>query len=218
MGLDRRRDPERIVAVLRELHADVIALQEADRRIGAREAVLPRHLFDESPWRIVPVAKRARSMGWHGNAILVRRDLEIAECHALDMPTIEPRGAACAVLRVESQVFRVIGTHLDLSGLKRRDQVRSLLGFARGHGDMPTVMLGDFNQWGHSTGAMREFADGWTSIAPGPSYPSRRPIARLDRIVHCGGWGCEAAAVHHSALAAVASDHLPIHADLSLGG
>lgn len=216
VGIDRRRDPERIVAVLRELHADIVVLQEADRRIGAREAVLPRHMFDESPWRIAPVAKRPQSMGWHGNAILVRRDLEIEECHALEIPTIEPRGAACAVLSAEGRRFRVIGTHLDISGLRRRDQVRHLLAFAAEHGDMPTVILGDFNQWGHTTGAMREFAGGWGQIAPGPSYPSRRPVARLDRIAHCGGWNCHDAAVHHSALAAVASDHLPIHADLAL--
>lgn len=216
VGTDRRRDPERIVAVLREVHADVIALQEADARFGSRAAVLPRALLDDTPWRVASVARRPQSIGWHGNAILVRRDLEIAECHALDLPTMEPRGAACAVIRDGKQTFRVIGTHLDLSGLKRRDQVRSLLRFATEHGDMPTVILGDFNQWGHSTGAMREFAKDWGLIAPGPSYPSRAPLARLDRIVHCGGWGCEHAAVHHSALAVVASDHLPIHADLSI--
>lgn len=204
------------MAVLRELHADVIALQEVDRRIGAREAVLPRALIDESPWHLVPVAKRAQSMGWHGNAILVRRDLEIEECLALDLPTLEPRGAACAVLGDGERRFRVIGTHLDLSGLRRRDQVRSMLRFAADHGDMPTVILGDFNQWGHVTGAMREFAADWSQVAPGPSYPSRSPVARLDRIVHCGGWSCHQAHVHHSRLATLASDHLPIHADLSL--
>lgn len=205
------------MAVLRELHADVIALQEADRRIGAREAVLPRALLDDSPWRVAHVAKRAQSIGWHGNAILVRRDLAIVECHALEMPALEPRGAACAVIAEGDTHFRVIGTHLDLSGLRRRDQVRSLLRFAADHGEMATVILGDFNQWGHATGAMREFAGEWGLIAPGPSYPSRAPVARLDRIVHCGGWKCHAAAVHHSALAAVASDHLPVHADLSIG-
>lgn len=208
------------MAVLRELHADVIALQEADRRIGAREAVLPRALLDDSPWRMAQVAKRAQSMGWHGNAILVRRHLEIAQCYTLDLPTLEPRGAVCAVIGLGADggdaKVRVIGTHLDLSGLRRRDQVRSLLRFAADHGDMPTVILGDFNQWGQLTGAMREFGDDWGQIAPGPSYPSRAPIARLDRIVHCGRWICHAAQVHHSALAAVASDHLPIHVDLSL--
>lgn len=216
MGLDRRRDPERIVSVLRELHADVIALQEADRRIGAREAVLPRHLFDESPWRVAHVARRAQSMGWHGNAILVRRDLEITECRALDLPTLEPRGAACAVIGSGADRVRVIGTHLDLSGLRRREQVRSLLRFASEHDDMPAVILGDFNQWGHTTGAMREFGPDWGLIAPGPSYPSRAPLARLDRIVHSRNLRCHGSSVHHSALAAVASDHLPIHADLEI--
>jgi endonuclease/exonuclease/phosphatase family metal-dependent hydrolase len=204
------------VTVLRELHADVIALQEADRRIGAREAVLPRALLDDSPWRVAHVSRRPQSMGWHGNAILVRRDLPIEECHALDLPTLEPRGAACAVIGEGRERFRVIGTHLDLSGLRRRDQVRSLLRFTADHGDMPTVILGDFNQWGHTTGAMREFDKDWGQIAPGPSYPSRRPVARLDRVVHCGGWRCRLADVHHSALAVVASDHLPIYADLEL--
>ena len=204
------------MTVLRELHADIVVLQEADRRIGAREAVLPRALIDDSPWRVAGVAKRAQSMGWHGNAILVRRDIGIEECHALDLPTLEPRGAACAVISHDDRRFRVIGTHLDLSGLRRRDQVRSLLRFATEHGNMPTVVLGDFNQWGHTTGAMREFAGDWAQITPGPSYPSRSPIARLDRIVHCGGWLCHGSHVHHSALAAVASDHLPIHADLEL--
>lgn len=216
VGLDRRRDPERIMAVLRELHADVIALQEADRRIGAREAVLPRALLDDSPWRVAQVARRAQSMGWHGNAVLVRRDLVIEECHALEIPTLEPRGAACAVISDGAARFRVIGTHLDLSGLRRRDQVRSMLSFASAHGEMPTIILGDFNQWGHTTGAMREFGAGWSLITPGPSYPSRAPLARLDRIVHCGRWECHGAEVHRSALAAVASDHLPIHCDLSL--
>lgn len=212
VGVDRKRDPERIIAVLREVNADVIALQEADRRLGEREAVLPRALLDDSPWRVAPVAKRPRSMGWHGNALLVRRGLRIGTCHALDLPTLEPRGAVCAEITAGNGPFRVIGTHLDLSGLRRRDQVRSLLSFVADCEDMPTIILGDFNQWGHSTGAMREFSDGWSLITPGPSYPSRAPIARLDRIVHCGKWTCTGNEVHRSALSAQASDHLPIMA------
>lgn len=204
------------MAVLREMHADIIALQEADRRLGERAAVLPRGLIDDSPWRVAPVAKRAQSMGWHGNAILVRRDLEIDECHALDLPTLEPRGAVCAVIGSGRRQIRVVGTHLDLSGLRRRDQVRALLGFAADHGDIPTVIMGDFNQWGQSSGAMRAFDENWRQLMPGPSYPSRSPLARLDRIVHCGHFRAGHAQVHHSALAAVASDHLPVWADLDL--
>jgi endonuclease/exonuclease/phosphatase family metal-dependent hydrolase len=217
VGLDGRRDPERVIAVLRELHADVIALQEADRRFGERESVLPKALLDETPWRAVPVNKRARSLGWHGNALLVRRDIEIEHAEPLDLPTLEPRGAVRADLVVEGRRVRVLGMHLDLSGLLRRDQIRAILrhcdGCAARH---PTVLMGDFNQWGRSSGALREFAADWHVPAIGNSFPSRRPIAPLDRIVHSPEWNCSQAGVHHSALAVAASDHLPIRATLEL--
>ena len=217
VGVDRRRDPERIIAVLREVDADIIALQEADLRLGDRASVLPKALLDDTPWRVVPVAKRPRSIGWHGNAILVRRDMAIESGEALDLPTIEPRGAACAVVRHQGARVRIIGTHLDLSGLRRRAQVRALLKFvSECEGDCPTVIAGDFNQWGRSTGAMREFGDRWTLITPGASFPSRKPIARLDRLVASAAFSVIASGAHHTALSAIASDHLPVTATLEL--
>jgi endonuclease/exonuclease/phosphatase family metal-dependent hydrolase len=217
VGLDGKRDPERIIAVLRELHADVIALQEADRRLGERESVLPKALLDETPWIAAPVARRPRSIGWHGNALLVRRDLEIEVAEPLPLPTLEPRGAVRADLVLDGRRLRVVGAHLDLSGLRRRDQIRAMLHHCdRCDSRCPTVMMGDFNQWGRSRGALREFAAPWQSVAIGNSFPSRRPLAPLDRIVHSGEWTCTGAAVHHSALATVASDHLPVKATLRL--
>jgi endonuclease/exonuclease/phosphatase family metal-dependent hydrolase len=216
IGVDGRRDPERIIAVLRETQADVIALQEADRRFGERESVLEKRLLDETPWRHAPVAKRARSLGWHGNALLVRRDIEIVAAHPIDLPTLEPRGAARADLLVEGRRLRVIGMHLDLSGLRRREQIRHVIGHcANCADDVPTVLMGDFNQWGMARGAMREFSgEGWSVLPTGNSFPSRRPLAPLDRIVVSGGWSCHTAGPHHSALASVASDHLPVKATL----
>lgn len=215
--MDRRRDPDRILAVLREIDADVIALQEADQRFGARASVIPRAALDDSPWRAAPVAKRPRSLGWHGNALLVRRNLEVLEAEPLDLPTLEPRGAVSAILRKGGTVFQVIGVHMDLSGLRRRDQIRAILMHAGRDADtIPSAILGDFNQWGVATGAMREFGSGWQVLTPGRSYPSRMPIAQLDRIVASAQWKVEQAEVHHTALAAAASDHLPIWASLVL--
>ena len=217
VGLDRRRDPERILSVLHEIDADIIALQEADRRIGQRASVLPRADIDDTRWRVIEVAKRPRSIGWHGNALLVRRGIDIVSGEALDLPTIEPRGAACGEIIVEGHSLRVIGTHLDLSGLRRRDQIRSLLGFCNAcERNLPTVIMGDFNQWGRQTGAMREFAQGWHIVTPGRSYPSRQPVATLDRIVASTHWNVVSSDVHHTALSTVASDHLPVKAVLSL--
>ena len=215
VGLDRRRDPERILSVLREIDADVIALQEVDRRIGQRATVLPRALLDDTPWKPVRVAKRPRSLGWHGNAILVRRDIDVIDSEPLDLPTLEPRGAVCADLSIEGKPLRVIGMHLDLSGLRRSDQIRAVLDhIERGQRGHPTVILGDFNQWGRTTGAMKAFGDGWTMLAPGKSFPSRQPLAHLDRIVVCNRCETLETAVHHTALSTAASDHLPIYARL----
>jgi endonuclease/exonuclease/phosphatase family metal-dependent hydrolase len=217
VGVDGRRDADRIVTVLREIDADIIALQECDFRFGERESVLPKALLDETPWHPVPVARRARSLGWHGNALLVRRDIEIVGGEPLDLPTLEPRGAVRADLLVEGQRLRVFGMHLDLSGLRRRDQIRSVLRHcSECERACPTVLMGDFNQWGRSNGALRELAGSWSALAIGNSFPSRRPIAPLDRIIHSAEWSCRHASVHRSALAAAASDHLPVKATLEL--
>ena len=215
IGVDGRRDPERIIAVLRELHADVIALQEVDRRFGERESVLPKALLDETPWHAAPVARRARSLGWHGNALLVRKDIEIAHAEPVDLPTLEPRGAVGAVLVMEGRRIQVLGMHLDLSGLRRRDQIKAIVRYC-GREACPTVLMGDFNQWGRGTGAVRELTGRWQPLATGNSFPSRRPIAALDRIVPSEDWSCSHASVHHSALAVAASDHLPVRATLAL--
>lgn len=217
VGLDLKRDPERILTVLREVDADVIALQEVDRRVGQRASVLPRAALDDSPWRAVPVSRRARSLGWHGNALLVRRKMKILEAEPLDLPTLEPRGAVRADLEWQGQQICVVGMHLDLSGLRRRDQIKAILRKLRhSSSDKPTVLMGDFNQWGRDTGAMRVFGAEWTMIAPGRSFPSRQPLARFDRIVTSHHWSCSDADVHHTSLSAQASDHLPVWAQLSI--
>ena len=100
IGTDRRRNPERIIEVLNEINADIVALQEADRRFGERLSALPTHLLEEhSPYRAVPLPHRTGGIGWHGNAILVRRDVEIADSEALHIPALEPRGAVLADLQ-----------------------------------------------------------------------------------------------------------------------
>ncbi|MDC0887304.1 endonuclease/exonuclease/phosphatase family protein [Altererythrobacter sp.] len=217
VGTDRKRDPARIISVLREIDADVIALQEADLRFGARPSVLPRAALDDTPWKTVPVAKRPQSIGWHGNALLVRRDMDVLDSEALNLPMLEPRGAACADLRNSSGAFRVVGTHLDLSGIRRADQIRSILDHLhRAHPDLPEILLGDFNQWSARSGAMKQFADDWLALSPGPSFPSGRPVARLDRLVFSPHWEILSHGVHHSALAVQASDHLPVWAKIAL--
>lgn len=217
VGLDGRRDPERIIAVLREIDADIIALQEADLRFGQRPSTIPRALLDDTRWRALPVNKRRRSLGWHGNAMLVRRDIDLIDCEPVELPMLEPRGAVSADLALDGRTIRVIGAHLDLSGLRRHDQLNAILKHCRkAPAPVPTLIMGDFNQWGLRTGAMRIFGPEWQLPNAGRSFPSRRPLAALDRIVASKEWRVEETAIHHSAMAVQASDHLPAFATLGL--
>src|SRR5688500_18379441 len=100
IGTDRRRRPERTLDVLNELDADLVALQEADRRFGSRLSAVPLRMIEEhSDYKPVPLDTRAGSIGWHGNALLVRKNVEVLEGHMLHLPSLEPRGAVCADLR-----------------------------------------------------------------------------------------------------------------------
>ncbi|MFC3213564.1 MULTISPECIES: endonuclease/exonuclease/phosphatase family protein [Novosphingobium] len=218
VGLDRRRDPERILTVLKEIDADVVALQEVDRRYGRRMAVLPLDaIHGATDYEPVPMSMKPDSLGWHGNAILVRRGIDLVEASPVPLPVLEPRGAVRADLVVEGRRLRIVGMHLDLSGLRRRLQIRSILSHCEHcEARVPTVIMGDLNEWAQRGGSLREFGGQWRVLAPGRSFPSRRPLAMLDRIVVSPDWAVEDTHVHHSPLAAVGSDHLPVVAALSL--
>ncbi len=215
VGVDRKRDADRIIRVLHEVDADVVALQETDRRFGERESVLPRALLDETHWQVVPLAMRSRSIGWHGNTLLVRKGIEICDAAPIHLPALEPRGAVHARFSCEGREFEVVGMHLDLSGLLRRRQIETICAVMR-HSRVPGVLMGDLNEWSAQGGSLRAFGKGWTVLEPGKSFPGTRPLAALDRIVHSAHWQSIEAGVHHSALATSASDHLPVRAELEL--
>ena len=216
IGTDRRRDPERVLAVLREIDADVVALQESDRRFGLRASAIPHHSFlENSDYVPVDFGGRAHGIGWHGNALLVRKGIEVRHAQPLIIPTLEPRGAVVAELRIKGSALRILGVHLDLSGLWRRRQIRAILAHldAASH-HMPTVIMGDFNQWS-DRGALSEFAfHHHRLVKTPPSFHSRKPMARLDRIIVSHDIVVDAADAHNSALAKTASDHLPLWAQI----
>ena len=219
IGTDRRRKPERTLEVLREIDADVVALQEADRRFGTRSsAIPPEMLADLSDYKAVPFDMRAGSIGWHGNAILVRKDVEVDDCQALFIPALEPRGAVVADLRIRGVGLRVVGMHLDLSGLWRRRQTRAIIHHLDEHETkLPTVLMGDLNEWSLASGCLLDFAHHHFHFAQcGKSFHSRRPIAALDRIMVSDGLTVTDSGAHASPTARKASDHLPIWARLDV--
>lgn len=217
IGTDRRRKPERTLEVLRELDADVVALQEADRRFGARTSAIPLQLIAEhSDYKPVAFEGRSGSLGWHGNALLVRKNVDVLRTALVPLPSLEPRGAVTADICLDGEELRVVGMHLDLSGLWRRRQAHAILSHVRAREDgMPTVLMGDLNEWSVRGGCLREFAQHCRFADCGRSFHVRKPVARLDRIMVTDGLSIDACGVHQSATAGKASDHFPVWARLS---
>jgi endonuclease/exonuclease/phosphatase family metal-dependent hydrolase len=216
VGGDLRRRPDRILDVLAEIGADIVVLQEADRRLGAREAALPPDLLRFHGWHPVPLGMRPASIGWHGNAILAGPRVVVTGQSRIEIPALEPRGAVLAEFEIEGAPVRVVGMHLDLSGLMRRRQARAILDSIRARGPMPTLLMGDMNEWRAAAGCIADFAAGHHLVPTGHSFPASGPLAALDRIFLSDDLSVVDAGVHRSPLAARASDHLPTWVKLAL--
>jgi endonuclease/exonuclease/phosphatase family metal-dependent hydrolase len=217
IGTDRRRRPERTIEVLNELDADVVALQEADRRFGSKSSAIPfAMLAAHSDYAPVEIDNRPGSIGWHGNALLARKGLEVREHHLFELPSLEPRGAVLAEIVIDGAVMRFVGMHLDLSGLWRRQQAQAILAHLADHEGRqpPTVLMGDLNEWSTRGGCLREFGRNHDFATCGRSFHARRPIAALDRIMVSRDLEVVASGVHRTPCSRRASDHLPIWAEL----
>ncbi len=221
VGPDGRRDPGRVVDVLNATGADIVALQEADRRFGDRPAALPRRMIeDHTDFDLVEVDADLPSLGWHGNAVLVRRGMAARPVRRLTLPGLEPRGGlvveveARAMAKAGAGPVRVAAVHL---GLLRRDRARQLhvLRAALTEGAaMPTAILGDFNEWSLRRG-MEALGGAFAVVAPGRSFHALHPMAHLDRVALCGALTLGDAGVHDTAAARAASDHLPVWAEVA---
>lgn len=217
VGTDGRFDPARTAAVLAELDADIVALQEADERLGDRVGLLDLEALAKST-DLVPLhsPQGTRSHGWHGNLILARTGI-VESVKTIQLPGLEPRGALVVDLDMKGVQLRIIAAHFGLLRHSRKRQANALLEAT--HGVLrPTIILGDLNEWRVNT------RSSLLSLLPHfgplnaivPSFPSRFPLLALDRILAKPQTMISSIEAHISPLARVASDHLPIKARLRL--
>lgn len=215
VGLDWRRDHQRILDVLAEIDADVVVLQEADKRLGLRPGVLPEGaLYDALGYVFAPIADTGPSHGWHGNAVLYRKSrFQLEETQKISLPRLEPRGAVSALF--VSPGFEIIGAHLGLTPRVRTQQLRSLADRVA-RATHPVLLAGDFNSALSNARLQQLFGTPVEALQPGRSFHAALPMIGLDRFVLKGFDGASHSFVHASALARKASDHLPIVADVTL--
>lgn len=216
-GTDRRTDPGRVVDVLNSIGADVVALQEVDYRLGQRPEALPREMVERhTDHAALDVALSPVSLGWHGQTILVRQGIEVTAVERIDLPGLEPRGAVMAEIMTASGAMRIVGVHLGLVRHYRLKQLQAIRDAMALRGEMPSAILGDFNEWSATRG-LDPLLDAYDVHAPGRSFHAARPVAALDRVALGQGIELRDAGVIETTLSRTASDHLPIWADVAIG-
>ncbi|MET0314434.1 MAG: endonuclease/exonuclease/phosphatase family protein [Hansschlegelia sp.] len=219
-GTDGQMRPDRIIGVLREIGAEVVALQEVDRRFGSRIGLLDLEaLHAETGLRLLAQSDAVDGHGWHGNALLVAREPVSYRRARIRLPGVEPRGAILVDLDLGDGPFRIVAAHFGLLRHSRISQARALVTAFGQLPPAPTVLLGDLNEWRRrKRSALNVFEPLFGEAHPLPSFPSRRPIFPLDRIL---GWPkglVHSLAVHDTPLARTASDHLPLTGHANVEG
>lgn len=216
VGLDWRRDPMRIARVLSGIGADIVLLQEADKRLGARPAALDAAAVAATGLHALDVSEDGPSLGWHGNAVLARSGIALGRIDRVVLPALEPRGALAMLLEADGVPLRVAALHFGLLRASRRRQKSAVLAALDGLGDAPMMMGGDFNErtlW-RLTDMERA---GLRSITPGPSFHAARPVLALDHFVVGPGVTVLRSGVVTDGEARRASDHLPVWMDVEIG-
>ncbi len=215
VGIDRRRDPDRVAAVIAELDADVIGLQEVDWHHDQDHKESPfEHLSHMPGYRAVPGPNIRDHRGHYGNLLLTRAPVHQVRQVDLSESRCEPRGAIDVDLGVHGSRLRVIVTHLGLGLRERWRQALRLRDVILDQPQQATLLLGDFNDWLPGRPTLRPLLKLCGATASPPSYPSFWPFLALDHIHTCALPLPLGIRTHTSRNARRASDHLPIIADI----
>lgn len=227
-GLDQRVRPERIVSVLREIDADIIALQEVlSLNNGKRSDDQARFISEELGFAHRLGEARQLRGGAYGNVVLSRLPLVAAYNYDVSQHGREERGC----LRVDvglsgHQLLHVYNVHLGTSYGERPLQARRLLDeeiLNTQHLLGPRILLGDFNEWTRGVASKMlaehfQSADLRLQLGRTRTYPGVWPLLHLDHIYYDSALELEAASLHRSRTALLASDHLPLIANFHLRG
>jgi endonuclease/exonuclease/phosphatase family metal-dependent hydrolase len=226
VGTDGACDPERIAAAIEQSAPDLVALQEvefgeSERDQRSRCEWLGKRLGMHCHFTLT---RPGLSGGQFGNAVLSRHAFELISEGTLPRRGGEPRAVQWLKIRAPHQDFYLMNTHLGVWFWQRYAQIRALLGaewLIRAGTDLPLVVCGDFNATPLSfvyRALARDLLDVQSCARQRFStWPSSRPLMRIDHMFVSREFRVQACAVERNALTRIASDHLPLLAVLEWG-
>ncbi len=220
-GVDRRYDLQRIIDVISSHAPDIVFLQEVDegvRRSGFESQVerlanalnFTNYIYQ----RNVSVGR-----GHYGNAILSNFILENQVDLELKVAIKKNRRALISRCVLDSSLpdasVLLCNTHLGLSGLERRVQLRRILGIDEiEEQNLPAILGGDFNDVWAEHGKKFMLPRGFKcAVNNAKTFPAAMPVRSLDAVYYRGDLNLLNSYTCTSKLARQASDHLPVIAD-----
>lgn len=226
VGSDRRVDPHRIAEIIAACEPDIVALQELDvarlRTGGIDQADAIANYLGMS-FHFHPAVRVEEEL--YGDAILTALPMRVIKAKALPGSLrLEPRGALWVAVAAGGVEIQIINTHLGLSPYERLVQARCLVSDEwLCHPDCrePVFLVGDFNAIRRSrayrllTSRLRDVQLGGGG-RPKPTFPARMPLLRIDHIFCSKSIEVLDVQTVRTALARLASDHLPLVADVRL--
>ncbi|MBI1912751.1 MAG: endonuclease/exonuclease/phosphatase family protein [Deltaproteobacteria bacterium] len=230
IGWDGHLSTFRIADVIAQYEPDIVALQEIDAgraRTGFihQAEKIAEHLNMDFHFHPSIEIKEEQ----YGNAILSRYPLRLIQAGALPTykrwRTREQRGAIWASIEFTGKEVHIINTHLGLHWRERIAQAEALLSSEWASHTAccsPLIICGDFNALPITSAYRRfrrKFKDAQLSLdgtKPCKTYPSRYPIARIDHIFTSQEIEIESVHVPNTGLARIASDHLPLIAEIKI--
>lgn len=226
IGLDGKLAAERIARVIARTNPDVVALQELDvgrsRSDGEDQAAAIAHYL-EMDFHFHPAIHVEEER--YGDAILTHLPLRMIKAEVLPGGGREPRGALWVEIDLYGTKVNVINTHLGLSMKERQLQMQTLLGpewLQHPECQGPTILCGDLNALASSNvcrllhGRMADAQAALKGHRAKGTYYSRLPAMRIDHIFISPGISVAAIKVPNTRLTRVASDHLPLMAELHI--
>jgi len=215
VGADGKWNADRVLKVISALNADILGIQEFVVDPKITRAPSAEDFAASGGYRLMQQRLRRRNGEYQYNLLLTRMEPRVTRLIDMVLEGREPRGAILADFEIEGRMFRVVNTHLALDPLARRRQLEIVLERNRSLEDMPLVLMGDFNAsipYGLVDRKLRQDFPGHNWPA---TFPARWPVAATDRIGVHPGSALRSLRAYSREPARIASDHLPLVAEIA---
>lgn len=219
VGLDQKLNLDRTSTTLKEIDADVVAIQEVDLGVKRSQSVNQAHwLGSQLEMHAAFGSFMEYQGGWYGLAILSRYPL--VHVQSIELPVgNEPRVALAAKIRIpDGEVITVVNVHFDWvdDDTFRYAQALAVSEYLAGL-TTPYILLGDFNDHPESR-TLKLSKDTAAEAKPATgdinTFPADAPREKIDYIFVSPStqWEVKDVSV---VLEKLTSDHRPIRATLT---